>query len=543
VNRPTPLPEPLQHILSALNASPDLTPGGVRRLVLEAGVEPRHLEAWQDLEHPADDSYGRRLVHQGPNFEVMVMSWRPGAFSAIHDHGHTEWGAVQVFGPAEHAVFRIDEADRLRTVTRKHLAPGDALAVTHRLVHQMGNPTDRPFLTLHVYGLDGEADVVTGDARLFDVEHAKVQHTDGGVFYALPPSLIHRVEPGPRGDYPTLLRHRVEAIKRRRWMRDAGNPRIADELRALVAALRSATQRAALLATLEEITDAEGSVTDSAQWTILNRELVAASRLQRELREAGDAGEEGDRFSSYAEEYDALIGRPNLDAFMRGYLARHAERFGFEGRDILSVGCGTGLVEAHLIETHGADRARLQGIDLSAAMVEVARHRIAADTGDMFELGALGRTFDLAYSGLNVLQYTTPARFEEAVASIASVVRPGGRFLGDFITPDHIRGYPNLVRSACGEVLSLRTPRLVERDGSLLQRSEITNVSFVGGRTRIEHVGAHERALPPLLRVRRAFERSFGGAVELFDAVSLEPIGEAADTCPSTRYVVVAHKA
>jgi len=41
----------------------------------------------------------------------------------------------------------------------------------------------------------------------------------------------------------------------------------------------------------------------------------------------------------------------------------------------------------------------------------------------------------------------------------------------------------------------------------------------------------------------RYFERHFGGGVDLYDAHSLQPIPEWADTCPSTRYVVIARKA
>jgi hypothetical protein len=42
--------------------------------------------------------------------------------------------------------------------------------------------------------------------------------------------------------------------------------------------------------------------------------------------------------------------------------------------------------------------------------------------------------------------------------------------------------------------------------------------------------------------VRGYFEKAFEGKVELFDALSLTPIPENADSCPSTRYVVVARR-
>lgn len=293
-----------------------------------------------------------------------------------------------------------------------------------------------------------------------------------------------------------------------------------------------------LWARLDALVDDDGHIIDSIGWERANEELEAVAAQQREALEAGS---DADRFSRYAEEYDALIGQPNLDAFMKRYLGRTLGDL--SETDVLSVGCGTALVEQHLIDAHAASPRRLYGVDLSAAMVQAARRRIRADVMDLFDLPGLGRTYDLAYSGLNVLQYVPASRFPDAVRAITTVVRPGGRFVGDFITPDHIRRYPNLVRSGDGLVTSLRTARLVADEGRLLQESRITNVSFVRGPMVVEHVGRHRRVLPPVVRIRRAFERAFGGPVALYDAVSGDGIPEEADTCASTRFVVVAERA
>ncbi len=534
------LPDSLRKIRDRLHGDRERMRGWIHTAVAGAKVRLSDLEPWQDLDYPAEDSYGRRMVCQGPNFEVLVMTWRPGSFSMIHDHGYTQWGAVQVFGPVEHAVFRVDELDRLVTTSRRSVEPGTVLFVPHRLVHQMGNPTDEPILTLHVYGTPHDIDVVTADARMFDVQNAEVQRTSGGVFFALPKSAVTKIEPGPRGDYPTLLRYRVEAIKRLRWMSEAGNDRASEELAELRAALSTVEQRGALRSTLDALTDEQGFVTDSIQWDVLNRELEATAALQEGLRAEVDPTDDAD---THAENHDALIGRPSLEGFVKGYLARFASEHPLHDLDIVSVGCRSGLVEEHLVEAHGADPARLRGYDQSEVMVRVARRRIRAEQANLFELRALGRTWDLVYAGLDALQSATSEPFEDVVDAVAKVVRPGGAFLGDFVTSDHVRRYPNLVCSESGDVVSLRTARLVERDGSMVQEATITNVSFAAGRMTVEHVGRQVRVLTPLVRVRRAFERAFGGRVELFDAVSHAPVPETSDTCPSTRYVVHARRA
>jgi len=185
---------------------------------------------------------------------------------------------------------------------------------------------------------------------------------------------------------------------------------------------------------------------------------------------------------------------------------------------------------------------RIYGMDISEAMVDVARKRVRADVGDVLELDPSIRRWDIAYSGLNVFHYLDHERLEEAIQKTAGILKPGGWFIGDFITPDHIRWYPNLMESDMGDVLSFRTAELIEEDGRIFQESTIINADFMEDHMSLNYAGKHRRFLPPVHRMRAYFERAFGGEVHLFDAHSLEAIGEWADTCPSTRYVIVARK-
>lgn len=207
------LPTSLKYIVATLKVAQDLHPRRVAEIVNTAQVKAQDLLPWADFEHSPADSYGRKLVAQGANFEVMVMSWLPGDFSAIHDHGHTQWGAVQIFGPAEHATFRIRQ-QQLRTTARWRVQPGDILTVGHDLIHQMGNPSRQPFLSLHVYGFPEPIDNVTGDARIYDPVKGIIQQVDGGVFYALPTKAIKKTRPGVFGDAPTQARHQQDVQHR-----------------------------------------------------------------------------------------------------------------------------------------------------------------------------------------------------------------------------------------------------------------------------------------------------------------------------------------
>lgn len=178
-------------------------------------------------------------------------------------------------------------------------------------------------------------------------------------------------------------------------------------------------------------------------------------------------------------------------------------------------------------------------------MVEEARKRgINAEVGDILQMHSPpgGHQWDVAFAGLNVFHYLPANRLADALASTAAVVKDRGYFISDFIAPDHVRWYPNVMLSADQQVVSLRTPRLVEVDNRMYQESSIINMDFRGDVVDLNDSGTHRRHLPPMSRVRQMLTDSFGGPVQLFDAVSLEELPVWADTCPSTRYVAVAQK-
>lgn len=209
----TKIPTSIRSLIDQLEEKRTYNPSDIVKIVKSADVQEEDLLQWADFDHPAADSYGRKLVHKSPNFEVMVMSWRPGDISAIHDHGYTTWGAVKVFGPQEHATFRVED-NKIQTLTRANFQTGQVVGVGHSLIHQMGNYTNENVLTLHVYGLEDDKDEVTGDARLYLPETGEIQIIKGGVFYDLPADEIVETIQGPVGDFPTRLRDNIELANR-----------------------------------------------------------------------------------------------------------------------------------------------------------------------------------------------------------------------------------------------------------------------------------------------------------------------------------------
>lgn len=183
-----------------------MTPQRAREVVLAADVQLEDLMHYADFDHPVADCYGRNMVYDAGTFEVMVMSWSPGDYSSIHNHGYTQWGVVQVFGHTHHFLFNVREG-KLDFARREILPAGTAIKVNHELIHQMGNTSSDRYLTLHVYGCNDRKSDVTADAKGYELEHGRIVHTTGGAFFNLPEEEIYDFEPGPEPSDAVFLHY------------------------------------------------------------------------------------------------------------------------------------------------------------------------------------------------------------------------------------------------------------------------------------------------------------------------------------------------
>ena len=115
---------------------------------------------------------------------------------------------------------------------------------------------------------------------------------------------------------------------------------------------------------------------------------------------------------------------------------RHAARLVLgvrRGNRVLDIACGTGLNFAHL-HTLVGNEGRITGIDLTPAMLDIARRRIAQQqwgnmevrAADAAQLPFPASSFDRAICtyALNIVP-----DYQRAIAEVARVLVPGGRFV------------------------------------------------------------------------------------------------------------------
>lgn len=523
------LPKGIQNIVQKIEILPSFSPSKIKSIIEEAHLSEKDLLPWKDDLHDDNEGYGRKLIYDGGFFEVMCMTWLPGDYSAIHDHGAAQWGAVQVFGPAEHATFQfVDEI--LVTQARNQVKAKTVLGVAHELIHQMGNPTQETFLSLHIYGnyeLKGE---ITDNARCFDLNKNLMHLVKGGVFYHLPEHQISHTYTGIKANGSTQLRDIWEQRNRALVMQDE------QLVHQLECKLKSPQLFKALDKELMELTDNEGFIQDNYRFNLFLDALKLTASFYNMSASQKDA------FQNYARNYDELIAAPCWK-WMSKYWHFFIQNFlnGNVDKSLFSIGCGTGYMEHHVSQNFNWDKDRIYGMDLSPGMIKIAQQRIHAEVGDVLNLDPNIKKWDVVFSGLNVFQYIDHDFLEKAIEGTASVCNEEGFFIGDFITPDHIRKYPNRIKSANDQILSVRRAKLIDKDDFIYQESEIFNLFNDGVNFQLSYEGKHQRFLPAINRVRLYFEKYFK-SVKLYDAISLQEIQFIKDTCTSTRYLIIAQK-
>lgn len=135
-------------------------------------------------------------------------------------------------------------------------------------------------------------------------------------------------------------------------------------------------------------------------------------------------------YNRWAATYDAMANRTRDQSMarLRAWTAH------YEGRDVLELGCGTGLNTEHLAMTAGAVTA----LDFSDGMLGEARARLARAEVRFLQhdlatpLPLADESFDVVVESL-VLEHIEDVA--PVFAEVARVLRPGGQFLMSELHP------------------------------------------------------------------------------------------------------------
>ena len=99
------------------------------------------------------ERYVRNLLHAGPSYQALVLCWRNGQRSPIHNHCGSHCGVKVLRGVATETVFDRAPNGMIYAVRSRDIPPGHVCASADADVHQISNlqAGGADLVTLHVY--------------------------------------------------------------------------------------------------------------------------------------------------------------------------------------------------------------------------------------------------------------------------------------------------------------------------------------------------------------------------------------------------------
>lgn len=167
--------------------------------------------------HSAKESYGRRELFKSDAFCMYLMSWCPGDFTAIHDHGTTQWGCVLALDDFTHRLYQLSQ-DNLELKDNRPFLKGQTAAVYNNVIHMMGNAGKNNALSIHIYGTSDPEKQVARDTRIFYPELGKMTYTQGAAYMLHPEGIPEQLHDFPgldsaaREDYFNLTQFHKRGI-------------------------------------------------------------------------------------------------------------------------------------------------------------------------------------------------------------------------------------------------------------------------------------------------------------------------------------------
>jgi cysteine dioxygenase len=101
----------------------------------------------------SDQQYARNLVREGPWYQLLVLCWKNGQRSPIHDHAGSTCGVRVLRGVLTETAFAFAPNGHVKAVGSRDLAEGQVCGTQDDDLHQISNlqAGEADLVTLHVY--------------------------------------------------------------------------------------------------------------------------------------------------------------------------------------------------------------------------------------------------------------------------------------------------------------------------------------------------------------------------------------------------------
>lgn len=134
--------------LEALSSAPSLDQ--IYDWLENAEVAAEELQPYLGFK---EGNYWRHRVCRNEFVEMLVLCWRPGQRTPIHDHNGSHGGVKILQGMLWETTFTYEPVSGLEYKSAREYAPGSVTGSDVPDIHQLGNPdvSGQDLVTVHVY--------------------------------------------------------------------------------------------------------------------------------------------------------------------------------------------------------------------------------------------------------------------------------------------------------------------------------------------------------------------------------------------------------
>jgi cysteine dioxygenase len=138
----------LFHYLEDLDDRADLAD-----LLIEMSQLQVRCDDLADFVRFSSKGYARNLIRSGPWYSALVLCWKNGQRSPIHDHMGSSCGVRVLRGTMTETLFEFAPNGHVKAVSSRDLGPGNVVGSQDSDLHQVSNLQlgDADLVTLHVY--------------------------------------------------------------------------------------------------------------------------------------------------------------------------------------------------------------------------------------------------------------------------------------------------------------------------------------------------------------------------------------------------------
>ena len=121
----------------------------LRTLITTFKPDPAEIQPYV---HFTANRYSRNLVRKTDLYEVLVLCWRAGQRSPIHDHGDSICAVYTMEGKLSADNYRRTPSGHIRVDYSEDFAPGSVLSIQTSEIHQVSNLQDsEDLVSVHFY--------------------------------------------------------------------------------------------------------------------------------------------------------------------------------------------------------------------------------------------------------------------------------------------------------------------------------------------------------------------------------------------------------